>query len=288
MASVLNNYSALNAQRNLNQSRMGLEQTLGRLSSGIRINRASDDPAGLGISNSLRADIRALQQGVKNAFEGVNILQTVDTNLDEMTNLVTRALTLAEQAASDTSGGDHTPGTPGSGSGKAALDSEYQGILSEIDRLASSTEFIGRNLLADDTNAVVQMTIEVATSAQQSDASNRITISIARSTTAGLGLTGNLQTSANARAEMDNMKTAINTLSSNRVGVGVGMSRLQAAASASAATAENLQSAESGIRDADMSHEIVQLTKFQILQQTGTVALAQANAAQQMVMQLLR
>lgn len=301
MSSVLNNYSAMNAIRNLGVARTGLQDTLGRMSSGLRIVRASDDPAGLGISNRMRGDIAALNQGVRNAFEGINAVQTVDSALEQITVQLTRAITLAEQAASDTSG------AAGSAD-KLALDSEYQGILSEIDRIASDTEFYGQTVLlgplsdppdTELTDGVDRFTVEVSTStaAQNTTLSNRVTISFGGATVGALGLTHavgttgaelNLTEKVNAQNTLSTLKNAINDVSKNRVRQGVSMSRLNAAASASGAASENLQAAESGIRDAQMEHEIVNMTTNQILMQTGSVAIAQANAAMQMTLQLLR
>ena len=137
--SVINNLGAVNALNRLRSSSSGLDQTLGRLSSGLRINSAADDASGLAIADGLRADVNALNQAVRNANDGISVVEVADSALAEISNVLQRAVTLAEQAASDTSGAD-------SGTEKAALNSEYQEILREINRLSLTVEFNGRTL----------------------------------------------------------------------------------------------------------------------------------------------
>ncbi len=276
MASILNNITALSAQRNLNNSNLGMDRTVTRLSTGLRINQAKDDAAGLSIANKLRMDVRVLNQAVRNANDGISIIQTADNALNEVSSLLTRAAQLAEEAASDTSGAD-------SSSSKTALDDEYQAILTEITRLGSTLEFNNTQLFSGS----AQFDIKVGSGAST-------VISISSSTGLGnlsasnLTLTGDLQTKANATTEQARISAAMSTISQWRGDLGAIQARLETTINTLSVSSENIQAAESRIRDADIATEVVNLTKYQILQQSGTAALAQANAASQNVLALLR
>jgi flagellin len=276
MASILNNITALSAQRNLNNSNLGMDRTVTRLSTGLRINQAKDDAAGLSIANKLRMDVRVLNQAVRNANDGISIIQTADNALNEVSSLLTRAAQLAEEAASDTSGGD-------SSSSKTALDDEYQAILTEITRLGSTLEFNNTQLFSGS----AQFDIKVG-----AGASTVITISSSTGlgdlSASNLTLTGDLQTKANATTEQARISAAMSTISQWRGDLGAIQARLETTINTLSVSAENIQAAESRIRDADIATEVVNLTKYQILQQSGTAALAQANAASQNVLALLR
>lgn len=175
--SIVNNLSAISAQNRLTVTEGNLKRTLTRLSSGLRINSAADDAAGLAISNRLRSDVTALNQAARNANDGVSLLQTQDSALNEMSILLTRGVTLAEQAASGTSGQD------GSNS-KIALDDEFQSILTEIERIADSVEFNGLNLLggAPDGSVTENPTLEIQVGLDDSTSSrislNTISVSV--------------------------------------------------------------------------------------------------------------
>jgi flagellin len=276
MASILNNITALSAQRNLNNSNLGMDRTVTRLSTGLRINQAKDDAAGLSIANKLRMDVRVLNQAVRNANDGISIIQTADNALNEVSSLLTRAAQLAEEAASDTSGGD-------SSSSKTALDDEYQAILTEITRLGSTLEFNNTQLFSG------SATFDIKVGA---GASTVITISSSTGlgdlSASNLTLTGDLQTKANATTEQARISAAMSTISQWRGDLGAIQARLETTINTLSVSAENIQAAESRIRDADIATEVVNLTKYQILQQSGTAALAQANAASQNVLALLR
>ncbi len=289
--SIVNNIGALNALNRLGRTNVGLSKTLERLSSGMRINSAADDASGLAIADGLKANVAALNQAVRNANDGVSVVQVTDGALSEVSTLLQRAVSLAEQAASDTSGAD-------SGGAKAAINGEYQEILREINRISLTVDFNGQVLLG-----TTGATFDVQVGASGTAAANTITLTTSAltatgSATGGLGLTGTgtgvtvtttaLNTKAGAKTELDQIRLAIADLASRRGGLGAALNRLDATISVVGTQAQNLAAAESQIRDADVASEIVSLTKWQVLNQTGLSALAQANASAQSVLSLLR
>ncbi len=289
--SVINNLGAMNALMRLGRSNAGLTKALERLSSGLRINNASDDASGLAIADGLRADIAALNQAVRNANDGVSVVQIADQVLGEISNLLQRAVSLAEQAASDTSGAD-------SSAAKTALNDEYQSILQEINRLSLTVEF--NDIALFGTSGA---TFDVQVGASATSTNNVITITTSALTATGsgtgsLGLTGSgsgitvtttaLTTKAGAAAELDLIRAAIDDISSRRGDLGAVRNRFEGTISVVSVQTQNLTAAESQIRDADLAAEIVNMSKFQVLTQTGLAALAQANATAQSVLSLFR
>jgi flagellin len=289
--SIVNNVGALNALNRLTSSSFGLSKTLEKMSSGLRINSAADDASGLAIADGLRADVSALNQAVRNANDGISVVQVADGALGEISQLLQRAVSLAEQAASDTSGED-------SGTEKSAINTEYQEILREVNRLSLTVDFNGRVLFGD-TGA----TFDIQVGASATSANNTITLTSGAltatgSATGGLGLTASsgsgitvqttaLSTKADAATELDLIRSAIDDISSRRGTLGAVRNRLQNSINVTSIQAQNLTAAESQIRDADIAQEIVNLTKFQVLNQTGLSALAQANQNSQSVLALL-
>ena len=288
--SVVNNIGALNALNRLSRTNVGLTKTLERLSSGLRINSAADDASGLAIADGLRADVSALNQAVRNANDGISVVQVADGALSEISALLQRAVSLAEQAASDTSGADAS-------ASKTAINAEYQEILREVNRISLTVDFNDRVLFG---TAGVTFDVQVGASATQ--ANNVITLTTTAleavgSGTGGLGLTGAgtgitvttsaLTTKAGGQTELTALRAAVDNISSRRGTLGAALNRLEATVSVVSVQAQNLQAAESQIRDADVANEIVQLTKFQVLNQTGLSSLAQANATSQSVLALL-
>ncbi len=267
MASILNNVPALSAKRNLGLSEIGLNRTIGRLATGERINLSADDAAGLQISSNLRADIRILNQARRNANDGVGRIQVAEGVMEEAVNILTRAAELAEQAASGTT----------TTAGRAALDQEFSEIKSALNSLDSDTKFDGEEVFG------TTYTIRVGESA-----SEIITVSTVAVDAPTLLVTGNLLSSANASTALGQITTAIQTISSNRGALGAKQQRLNTTINSLGITSENLQAAESQIRDADVAEEVVNLTKYQILTQTGVSALAQANQSTQAILQLLQ
>jgi flagellin len=300
--SIVNNISSINAQNKLAVTDLNLRRTLTRLSSGLRINTSGDDAAGLAIADGLRADVRALNQGARNANDGVSLLQTADSALNEVSLLLTRAVTLAEQAASGTSGEDNSDS-------KNALDDEFQDILSEIERIADSVEFNSLNLLGGaatgsstgnpsidiqvglDSSAASRIrvqTVSVNVSGAATSSFNKGTVGTNR-ISLSLGFSGaDLKTASNALTALGTLQSSITNVARTRGVLGSGINRLNTASTIIRSLATNLQSAESQIRDANIAQEIVNLTQFQILTQTGISSLAQANIAGQNVLALLR
>jgi flagellin len=267
MTSILNNIPALTSSRNLANSQAGLNKTINLLTTGLRINRASDDAAGLQISNNLRADVKILNQARRNANDGLGRLQVADSVSEEATNLLTRAAELAEQASSGTT----------SSAGRVALDAEFTQIKSALDALDSDTKFDGAEVFGSD------FTVRVGEAATET-----ITVSAFGIDSGSLTLgSTNLLTSNAASGALASITGAIETVSSRRGNLGAKSARLETIVNSIGITSENLQAAQSQIRDADIATEVVNLTKFQILSQSGVSALAQANQSAQSVLSLL-
>jgi flagellin len=283
--SILNNISGLNAQNQLNLNNVSLSRTLLRLSSGKRINSGGDDAAGLQIADSLRANTYALNQAVRNANDGIGVCQIADGALQEITNLLTRAVTLAEEAATETV--DST--------GRASLNAEFTEIQAEIGRIADQTNFNGYDIFAAaGTNRVAgSLSVFVGDMSAASSISVAIDTITTSGTTvtdlAGANLTSvDLTTQDGAATSFATIQTALNGVSNMRAEIGAGMNRLQSAVAVLQTQAQNTQSAESTIRDANFAEEVANLTKFQILAQSGMAALAQANSSSSSVLSLLR
>ncbi|MDM7994995.1 MAG: flagellin [Acidobacteriota bacterium] len=288
--SILNNISGLTAQNQLNSNNVSLSKTLTRLSTGKRINTGADDAAGLQIADSLRANTFALNQAVRNANDGIGVAQIADGALQEITNLLTRSVTLTEQAATDTV--DST--------GRASLNAEFEEIEAEIARIAASTNFNGTLIFgtgSDDINGEIcvfvgdingNSSIAVSIGTISADAGTGVVTDLGGTGTP-VGLTGvDLTTATAAKDSLDDIKAALNAVSNMRADIGAGMNRLSSAVSVLQTQAQNTSAAESTIRDANFAEEVANLTKFQILSQSGMAALAQANSSSQSVLSLLR
>ncbi len=271
MASILNNVAALGASRQLEITSSALQKTIQRLTTGQRINRASDDAAGLAISNKLGADIRIAGQGKRNANDGISYLQVADGVLDEVTNLLTRAAELSEQAKTGTI----------SDSNRINIDAEFQNIMRTIADIGQNTKFNGTNIYGTSATVSVGTFSAVGISVA----------SISSSSIAALGLTAGvnaLSTTAGASAAMDIIGSALDSVSNVRASIGAAMQQLTSVSNSLGIQVENFTAAYSQIRDANIADEVVNLTKYQILNQTGTSALSQANQASQSILSLLR
>ncbi len=288
--SILHNIAGLNAQNQLSFNNTNLSKTLLRLSSGKRINSGADDAAGLQIADSLRANTMALDQAVRNANDGVGVAQIADGALQEIGNLLTRAVTLAEEAST---------GTVDS-AGRKSLNDEFDQINKEIARIANDTNFNGVKLFQGGSTGLGG-TLAVFVGDMTNVSS--IAVSISKITVAGgkvTDLTGgagaainlstvDLNTSAStAQSSLTTIKDALAWVSSSRASVGAGINRLQSAVAVLQTQSQNTQSAESIIRDANVAEEVANLTKYQILSQSGMAALGQANTQSQQVLTLLR
>jgi flagellin len=280
--SILNNITGLNAQNQLNNNSISLSRTLLRLSSGKRINSGADDAAGLQIADSLRANAKALDQAVRNANDGIGVSQIADGALQEMSNLLIRAVTLAEEAATETT--DST--------GRSSLNAEFGQIQGEIARIATQTNFNGTQIFtAGGINGALSVFVgDTSSNSSISVTINTITVAgntVTFGANADLGVV-DLTSQLGAVTALGTLRSALRTVSANRADIGSGINRLQAAVAVLQTQSQNTQAAESIIRDANVAEEVANLTKFQILAQSGMAALAQANSASQSVLSLLR
>jgi len=272
--SVVTNLASLNGQAQLNQTTFGLNRTLGRLSSGLRINSAADDAAGLAIANRDRMDTNGLEVGMRNANDAISKLQIEDGALNNISQLIDRGVTLAAQSASGTFSGS-----------RATLDNEFQSVLLEITRTATAAGLETGNTNLNARSVFVGNT-QTATSVAASFISFALTTAVDAQ---GLGIsTQNLTTAANASAALTALQTSINSLGDVQGRVGAAMNRMQYAAQQAQTMYVSVTAAESRIRDADMATEAANLTKFNILTQSGLAALGQANQASAAVLSLLR
>jgi len=271
------NVSSLSAQRHLYNTTNKLNKSMERLSSGLRINRSGDDAAGLAISESLKSDIRALQQASRNAADGISLVQVAEGALDEVNNILLRLRELAEQAATETLGQDE----------RGYLDAEYQALLQEIDRISATAEFNGLMLLdgsAGTLDVQVGIGTDVNTSAVQLDLSTAMdTTQLNLAGTSILGTNGDA-----ARLVMGEITAATGTVSSLRAGFGAVQNRLEISIRNIGMATENLAAANSRIRDVDIAAETSTMTSLQILQQAGVSILSQANMSNSLALKLLQ
>jgi flagellin len=259
------NIASLNAQRNLKGTRDDLQKTLEQLSSGQRINRAGDDAAGLAISENLKAQIRGLKQAERNAQDGVSLVQIAEGGLSEVSNIMIRLRELAVQAASDTIGPTE----------RKFLNVEFEQLIQEVDRIANATEF-NRVSLLNGTGAVFD--IQIGT--RNDPINDRLTFdaSSADVNVAALGLNlASVADKISAQNSLAAIDQAIVTVSGIRADFGALQNRLQSTINNIAIGVENLSSANSRVRDADIASSTAELTKSNILMQAGTSVLAQAN-----------
>lgn len=268
------NIAALNTLRTLARTETALTRSIGRLSSGFRINRAADDAAGLAIANQLKADLGAMRQASRNAEQANSLMQVAEGGATGIQDILVRLKELASQASSDNVDDN----------GRARIDIEFQEMLEEIDRIALSTEFSGTALL--DGGAV---TLDFIVGASSTIANDTITITSFDLTAATLTVAGtDAASKATAQTALAAIDAAIAVVSDVFAELGANQNRLDIALNQARITIENTQAAESVIRDTDMASEVAELTKYQILSQAGTSVLAQANAQAQSVLALLQ
>jgi flagellin len=279
------NISSLQAQRRLAGSSEALNSTFLKLSSGQRINKASDDAAGLAIADALKANIRVGQVAVRNANDGISSIAIADASLADIGNVLSRLAELAEQSANGTF----------SVSQRSALQNEFTALASEVERIAVTTEFNGVRLLSGNNNLVLQVGFDSTSTSQISFAGVQGTLAslgLAQANTSSLSysLNGiNLTEGASAsRLALDAVNAAVSSLASTRGVLGAAESRLKVAISNLSISRENLSAAESRIRDVDVATEAAEMTRLNILQQAGASVLAQANQAPSLALSLLR
>jgi flagellin len=284
------NVAALNSYRNLSNTQNDLGKSLEKLSSGLRINRAADDAAGLAISEGLRSQVGGLKMAARNAQDGISVIQTAEGGLTETTSILQRLRDLAVQAGNDSNNTQS----------REAITTEATALVEELGRISETTNFNGINLLSGDVDSATAdaqstMTFQVGANG---DTSSQIRVDFANAnvaaiatTLAGTGTpaTGGLDftTSAGAQDAITLIDEQIKTVSTARSSLGAAQNRFESTINTLNVSAENLTAAESRIRDTDMASEMVSYTRSNILSQAGTAMLAQANQSNQGVLQLL-
>ena len=281
---IRTNIPSVSAQRNLDASTTRINTAYERLSSGLRINRAKDDAAGLAIAEQLKADARVATVGIRNANDAISVISIADQAIGQITNVLSRLGELAEQSANGVFSNDQ----------RSALQLEFAALSSEIERIALTTEFNGLRLLSGGGLITFQVGFD-GTSLSQ------VTYSGVEATLAALGLAGPGSSALTfsihgnttalsqeaARSALDAINTAISSVTRNRGTLGAAESRLEITINNLQVARENFQSAESRIRDVDVAYEAAELARLNILQQAGAAILAQANQQPQLALQLL-
>ena len=275
---IQHNIAALNSYKNLTNNNSTVSKNLEKLSSGYRINRAGDDAAGLAISEKMRAQITGLETATKNANDGISLIQTAEGALTEVHSMLNRMVELAQQSAN---------GTYQNEVDRENLQAEMDSLTSEIDRISQGTNFNGTNLLNGDL-ATSGVTLQIG---DTSDTFNQLTVKVSSMSSSSLGIDSSkidIKTQDKAAAAVDEIKKAINTVSSTRGDLGAAQNRLEHTINNLSVTSENMTAAESRIRDVDMAKEMMSYTKNNILVQASQAMLAQANQVPQGVLQLLQ
>jgi len=281
---IFNNIPSLNAQRILGINNDRLAVSVERIASGIRINRGADDAAGLAISEALRSDIRALRQAIRNANDGISLINVTEGALNEQSGILIRLRELSSQAATGTVGSTE----------RQTIQLEFNALRNEIDRIAATTEFNGQKLvdgsLASGVSFANQILIQVGI---DSSANSRINLNtevdLQAITSSSLGINTLSVTSAGAAlTALDLLNSSISLVTQGRGKVGAVQNRLVRTIANLSITVENLSAAESAIRDADIAEEVAFLTRNQILVQAATAMVGQANLIPQAVLQLLQ
>jgi flagellin len=280
---IFNNTASTNAQRLLGANNNRLAQSVERISSGIRINKASDDAAGLAVSEGLRSDIRALRQAVRNSNDGVSLINIAEGALNEQSSMLIRLRELSSQAATGTVGSTE----------RATIQLEFNALRSEIDRISSTTAFNGQNLVDGSLASAVTSSSHILIQVGVDNSSNsRINlnkdIDLTAVTVSSLSIDALSVTSSDgALTALDSINTAIASVAATRGKVGAVQNRLARTISNLSISVENLAAAESQIRDADIAEEVALLTRNQIMVQASTAMVGQANLLPQSILQLL-
>lgn len=281
---IFNNIPSLNAQRILGINNDRLAISVERIASGIRINRGADDAAGLAISEALRSDIRALRQAIRNANDGISLINVTEGALNEQSGILIRLRELSSQAATGTVGSNE----------RQTIQLEFDALRKEIDRIAATTEFNGQKLvdgsLASSVTNANQILIQVGI---DSTADSRINLNtevdLQAITASSLGISSlSVTTAGAALTALEQLNNSISIVTQGRGKVGAVQNRLVRTIANLSITVENLTAAESAIRDADIAEEVALLTRNQILVQAATAMVGQANLIPQAVLQLLQ
>jgi len=279
MPMVINtNIASINSQRRLNETNNNLSTSMERLSSGLRVNSAKDDAAGLAISNRMTSQIRGMTVATRNASDGISLAQTAESAMGELTNTLQRMRDLSVQSANDgaVTGGD-----------RDKLQAEFKQLNDELSRIVTSTEFNGKKIINGSLAGGLAMQVGANTAAD-----NRIAISIENLATTLASVTaasiGSGATATGARGAIDAIDNAIKSIDTSRAKLGAIQNRFTTTISNLQSSIENQSAARSRITDTDFAQETANLSRGQILQQAGTAMLAQANQSGQSVLSLLR
>lgn len=269
------NISAMNTYSRLTSANSAKSKSLEKLSSGLRINRAGDDAAGLAISEKMRGQVSGLNQASKNAQDGISLIQTAEGALNETHSILQRMRELAVQSASDTN----------TATDRGEIQKEVTQLIAEVDRIATTTQFNTQNLLDTTGGTAGTFTLQIGANESQT-----LDVAIGDMQAAALGVDGvDLSVdAATSTAAITTINDAIESVSAERASLGANQNRLEHTINNLNATAENLSTAESRIRDVDMAKEMMEFTKNNILSQAATSMLAQANQMPQSVLQLLQ
>ncbi|BDU51074.1 flagellin N-terminal helical domain-containing protein [Haliovirga abyssi] len=270
---INHNISAMNSYRNLTNSEGTIAKSLEKLSSGLRINRAGDDAAGLAISEKMRGQINGLNMAERNSQDSISLIQTAEGALNETHSILQRMRELSVQSANDTN----------TSSDRDMIQLEVNQLVSEVNRIGETTQFNGMNLLSG-SYSTTGLSFHVGANASQT-----VTLNISSMRASALGISSisvSSQTAANSA--ITTIDTAITSVSTQRASFGAMQNRLEHTINNLGTASENLQAAESRIRDVDMSKEMVNYSKESIISQSGTAMLAQANSMPQSVLNLLK
>jgi flagellin len=269
MLAIKNNIMADNAARHLGESYDALATSVERLSSGLRINTAKDDAAGLAVRELMRADIAVLEQGTRNAQDGISMMQTMEGAMQTIDDALVRMKQLAEQAAT----GSYSPAQ------RTIMNAEFQEMADEIERISGSGDFNGITMLNNSATVSIHF----------GDTNDYIDVQGADMTKAGLGIDAlSITTATSAKAVLGVLDSAIALKDTARARFGYKMNRLESTVSVLEVQSENLMQAESRVSDVDVATEMAAMTRGQVLAQAGVAMLAQANAMPQMALTLLR
>lgn len=275
---VNSNIASLNAQRNLNQSNSALASSLQKLSSGLRVNSAKDDAAGLAVSEGLTSQIRGNSQGIRNAYDGISVAQTAESALGQVGNNLQRIREISVQAANGSISDDN----------RSQLQKEVDQLTQEVSRIVQTTNFNGTKLLSGGSGLTFQ--VGSSGSADNQVTTSGVELSGIAAYSGSLTATGtvNVSSSGAASAAIASMDAAIQTVTNTRATFGAIQNRFEAVIANTQAYVENLSASRSRIVDADFASETASLTRNQILQQAGTAILGQANTVPQAALSLLR
>ena len=281
--SIFNNTLSNTAQKFLDINTRRVGQSIERISSGIRVNRAADDVAGIAISEALRSDIRVLRQGVRNLNDGISLINVVEGALNEQSGAVIRLNELATQGASETLGASE----------RQTINLEIASLTAEIDRIAATTEFNGRTLLdgslAQSVQASEQTFIQIGTDSRSASRINLNTeLNISASNSTQLGINNlSVSTCKDSQSALDDIATALETLNFVRGGAGAVQNRFVKSLGTLTVSIQNLTAAESTLRDADIAEELALLTRNQIIAMTSISMVGQTNLAGQDLLDIL-